>query len=232
MLCGLTAIILFLLVPALIISMLAQAKVQSTFSKYSKIISNRNITGRETAETILRENGVYNVQVQPTAGNLTDNFNPMNKTVNLSQSVYNSPSVAAIGVAAHETGHAIQHNVGYFPIKLRNAVLPVANIGANAAMPLAILGLVMGLPVLINVGIVLFSAVVLFQLVTLPVEFNASTRALSILKNGYILTEDELKGAEKVLTAAALTYVAAVFTSLMNLIRLLLIVKGNDNRKR
>ena len=217
-----------LVLPALLISMWAQAKVQSTFAKYSRVFSHRSITGRETAETILRENGVYDVSVQPTGGSLTDNFNPMNKTVNLSQPVYDVSSVAAIGVAAHETGHAIQHNVGYFPIKLRNAVLPVANIGANAAMPLAILGFIMGLPMLVNIGIVLFSAVVLFQLVTLPVEFNASARALSILKNGYILTEDELNGAKKVLTAAALTYVAAMLTSLMSLIRLILLSRNRD----
>ncbi len=217
-----------LVLPALLISMWAQAKVQSTFAKYSRVFSHRGITGRETAETILRENGVYDVSVQPTGGSLTDNFNPMNKTVNLSQPVYDVSSVAAIGVAAHETGHAIQHNVGYFPIKLRNAVLPVANIGANAAMPLAILGFIMGLPMLVNIGIILFSAVVLFQLVTLPVEFNASARALNILKNGYILTEDELNGAKKVLTAAALTYVAAMLTSLMSLIRLILLSRNRD----
>lgn len=219
---------IMLVLPAIIISMFAQAKVQSTFSKYSKVFSHRGITGRETAETILRENGIYDVNVQSTAGSLTDNFNPINKTVNLSQPVYNVSSVAAIGVAAHETGHAIQHNTGYFPIKMRNAILPVANIGANAAMPLAILGIVMGFPTLVNIGIILFSAVVLFQLVTLPVEFNASARALKILKNGYVLTEDEMKGAKEVLTAAALTYVAAMLTSLMSLIRLVLISRNRD----
>lgn len=219
---------IMLVLPALIISMWAQAKVRGTFAKYSNVFSVKGITGKETAEMILRRNNVYDVRVLPTGGTLTDNFNPMSKTVNLSQPIYNASSVAAIGVAAHETGHAIQHNIGYFPIKLRNAVLPIANIGANAAMPLAILGFVMGLPNLVNLGILLFSAVVLFQLVTLPVEFNASVRALKILKQEYILTDGELKGAKKVLTAAALTYVAAMLTSLMSLLRLVLMSKNRD----
>ena len=217
-----------LVIIAFFLSMFASFGVKATYAKYSKVRNHSAMTGSMAARKILDMNGLYQVRIERVSGNLTDHYDPKANVIRLSESVYDSDSVAAIGVAAHETGHAIQHNVGYFPIKLRNAVLPVANIGANAAMPLAILGFIMGLPMLVNIGIVLFSAVVLFQLVTLPVEFNASARALSILKNGYILTEVELNGAKKVLTAAALTYVAAMLTSLMSLIRLILLSRNRD----
>ncbi len=219
---------LVLVVPAIILSIFAQVKVKSTFAKYSKVFSVRGITGDEAARDILKNHGIYDVQVYPVHGQLTDRFDPRDKSVGLSQSVYGSSSVAAIGVAAHETGHAIQHSVGYFPIKLRNMVLPAANLGSSAAIPLAILGLILGIEALVSFGILLFGAVVLFQVVTLPVEFNASRRALNILRNTNTLTADELAGAKKVLTAAALTYVAAMLTSLMNLMRLILLSRNRD----
>ncbi len=219
---------LVLVVPMVILSIYAQYKVKSTFAKYSKVFSSRGITGEETARTILRGNGIGNVTVHPVGGQLTDHFDPRNNSIGLSEPVYGSSSVAAIGVAAHETGHAIQHARGYFPIKLRNRILPIANIGSSAAVPLAILGFVLGFPVLVNVGIVLFGAVVLFQVVTLPVEFNASRRAIAVLESSYTLTPDEMSGAKKVLTAAALTYVAAALTSLMSLLRLILISRNRD----
>lgn len=219
---------LVLVLPALIIAMIAQTKVKSTFDKYSKVFSSKGITASNVAETILRGNGIYDVDVESVQGNLNDHFDPRTKKIRLSTPVYSSTSVAAIGVAAHESGHALQHAKGYMPIKVRNAVLPVAQLGSAAAFPLAILGLFMGIPFLVNVGIVLYAAVVLFQLVTLPVEFNASRRALAILEGTYTLNEDELNGARKVLTAAAMTYVAAMLTSLMSLLRLILISRRRD----
>lgn len=213
--------------PALILAMYAQAKVSSTFNKYSRVISRRGITAAEVAETILRTNGISYVTVERVAGNLTDHFDPRSNTLRLSDSVYSSTSVAAIGVAAHEAGHAIQHSQGYLPIKLRNTVLPVANIGSTLAFPLAILGIILGLGIFVEIGIILFSAVVAFQIVTLPVEFNASRRAIRILETNYILDEEETHGAKKVLQAAALTYVAAAATAIGNLLRLLSLRRRN-----
>ncbi len=225
---GIDIYYIVLVLPAILLSLYAQMKVKSTFAKYSKIFSARGVTGEETARTILRGNGINDVTVHPVAGQLTDHFDPRNRSIGLSQPVYGSSSVAAIGVAAHESGHAIQHSVGYAPIKIRNSILPVANIGSQAAMPMAILGLIFGMPMLVNAGIILFSAVVLFQVATLPVEFNASRRALAILESSYTLSPEELKGAKKVLSAAALTYVAAMLTSLMSLLRLILITRNRD----
>ena len=212
--------IIFVL-PAIILALFAQMKVSSTFSKYSSVMSHRGSTAAEIAENILRMNGVNDVNVEKVPGNLTDHYDPRSRTLRLSDSVYGSTSVAAIGVAAHEAGHAIQHNVGYFPIKLRNLILPVASIGSNIAFPLAILGIVMSADFLIEIGIILFTAAVAFQIITLPVEFNASRRAVKILESNYILDEEETKGASKVLRAAALTYVAAAATAIGNLLRLL-----------
>ncbi|MFA7636538.1 MAG: zinc metallopeptidase [Monoglobales bacterium] len=219
---------LMLVVPAIIFSLIAQMMVQSRFKKYSEIFSAKGLTGEDTANLILMKNGISDVSVGRINGNLTDNFNPKTKVISLSQPVYGSSSIAAIGVAAHETGHAIQHNTGYSAIKLRNAVLPVAQFGSSAAVPLAILGFFLGLPMLVNAGIILFSAVVLFQVITLPVEFNASRRAATLLKETGVLSEQELEGAKKVLAAAALTYVAAMLTSLMSLLRLILISRRRD----
>lgn len=225
---GIDIYYLILVVPAIILSMIAQAKVSSTFKKYSKVFSRKGMTGEDTANLLLMKNGISDVTVGRISGNLTDNFNPGTKQISLSDPVYDSSSIAAIGVAAHETGHAIQHHTGYVAIKMRNTVLPVAQIGSNMAMPLAILGFILGMPGLVNAGILLFSAVVLFQVVTLPVEFNASRRAITIIRETGVLSEEELAGAKKVLSAAALTYVAAMLTSLMSLLRLILISRNRD----
>ena len=217
---------LVLVIPALILSMYAQFRVSSTFRKYSAVFNERGLTGAQVARKILDANNLTDIVVQPTAGNLTDNYNPVNKTVNLSESVYNSTSVAALGVAAHETGHAIQHAHRYIPINIRSAVFPVVRISSTAAIPLAILGFITGLEILINVGIILFSAVVFFQLITLPVEFNASRRALNILDEYGILSAEENKKAKKVLNAAAMTYLASAITAIANLLRLILLANN------
>ncbi len=218
-----------LVIPALILSMYAQFKVSSTFSKYSAIMNKKGITGKQVAERILNMNGLQNISVHPINGNLTDNYNPAKKTVNLSESVYNSMSVAALGVAAHETGHAIQHSVKYAPLNLRNTIFPVVRISSSAAVPLALLGFITGIEILISAGIILFSAVVAFQLITLPVEFNASRRALRMLDEYGMLSEDELSLVKKVLSAAAMTYLASAITGIANLLRLILLSR---NRRR
>ncbi len=219
---------LYLVVPALILSMYAQFKVSSAFTKYSKVISQRGYTGAFVARKILDLNGLTNITVEKVSGNLTDHYDPVKKVVRLSDSVYSSNSVAALGVAAHETGHAIQHSSSYIPLKIRTAIFPVVSISSKIAIPLAIFGFILGAPTLVDFGIILFSAVVAFQVITLPVEFNASTRALKILENTAILSDDETKSAKKVLTAAALTYLAAALTSLASLARLILL----NNRRR
>lgn len=222
-----TGYLIFVL-PAMIIAMIAQSKVSSTFNKYSKVINARGITGAEVAQKILNLYGIYDVTIEHVAGNLSDHFDPRTKVIRLSDGVYSNTSVAALGVAAHETGHAIQHSKGYMPIKMRNAVLPVANIGSNLAVPLVIMGIIFSFPALVNFGIILFSTVVLFQLITLPVEFNASKRAISVMEEQYILSDSELAGARKVLSAAAMTYVAATIVALGNLLRLIGIARRND----
>ena len=217
---GIDSTYLILVLPAIILSLWAQTKVNSTFAKYSKVLSRRGLTGKEVAEKILKANGIYDVTVEHINGNLSDHFDPRSKVIRLSDSVYDKTSVAALGVAAHETGHAIQHSTGYLPIKLRNSILPVAQIGSTAAVPLVILGLLFS-STLVDFGIILFCAVVAFQIVTLPVEFNASNRAIKTLDNMAILDEDELSGSKKVLSAAAMTYVASAAVALANLLRLL-----------
>ncbi len=213
-----------LVIIGLVISLIAQAGVKSTFNKYNKVGSARRITGAQVAETMLRQAGIYDVSIRHVSGNLTDNFNPKTKIVSLSDSVYNSTSIAAIGVAAHECGHAIQHDKGYVPIKIRGAILPVVNFGSMASWPIIIIGIFMGYnQFLIDLGIIMFSLVVLFQLVTLPVEFNASRRALATIDNQGILSSEESKGAKKVLKAAAMTYVAAAAATALQLLRLVLL---------
>ncbi len=219
---------LLLVVPALLISLWAQMKVKTTFSKYEKVLSRRGMSADSAVRRILDANGLQNVRIERISGHLTDHFDPRTNVVRLSDSVYGSSSVASIGVAAHEAGHAVQHAVGYLPIKLRAAVLPVANFGSRISVPLIILGIVLSYGILIDIGIILFSAAVAFQLITLPVEFNASRRAILVLENGFLDTE-EVKGAKSVLTSAALTYVAAALTSVAQLLRLVLISK---NRRR
>ena len=214
-----------------VICMMASAKVKSTYQKYSQYRSMSGMTGAMAAERILHSAGIYDVTIQHVSGNLTDNYNPGKKTLNLSDSVYNSTSVAAVGVAAHECGHAIQHQQGYAPLTIRSAIVPVANFGSTLAWPLIILGLIFGQggSLLIHIGILCFSLAVLFQLVTLPVEFNASSRALTILEQQGILSESELPYTRKVLGAAALTYVASAAAAILQLLRLILLFGGRRN---
>lgn len=212
-----------------VICMLASANVNRTFQKYSRIRSHSGMTGREAAERLLHANGIYDVTVQHVAGNLTDHYDPRNKTLNLSDSTYASTSVAAIGVAAHECGHAVQHANGYAPLKIRGSLVPVANFGSTLAWPLILIGfLIQGNAsvLLINLGILLFSAAVLFQIVTLPVEFNASSRALKSVETNGILYTEEVADTRKVLRAAALTYVASAASAILQLLRLILISGG------
>ncbi len=215
---------------AAIWSMWASAKVNSTFKKYSNVRNQRGFTGADCAMAVLRAGGVNDVRIERVSGNLTDHYDPKAKVIRLSDSVHDSSSVAALGVAAHEAGHAVQHAVGYFPIKVRTAIIPVCQIGSNLAMPLVLLGLVLSFPNLAYIGVAFFGLSALFQLVTLPVEFNASDRALDSLKNESILAGDEIKGAKKVLSAAAMTYVAALAVALANLLRLFMIVNRNSRR--
>lgn len=219
---------LILVVPALLLSFIAQGMVKSTFSKYSSVKIERNITGAQAANYLLQKNDVSGVTVKPISGSLTDNFNPTNMTLNLSEPVYNVSSIAAVGVAAHETGHAIQHDKGYLPIKFRSMLVPVANLGSAAGPLLAILGLALSFSFLVDVGLILFFGSVLFYIVTLPVEFNASSRALKTLKAAGVMNDKELKGVKKVLGAAAMTYVASALVSLGNFIRFFLLTKRRD----
>ena len=208
-------------IPPLIFAAWAQFKVKSTFHKYAGYHSGQGYTAVMIARQILDQNGLFHVKIEMTSGNLTDHFDPRANVIRLSESVYHSTSVASIGVAAHEVGHAIQYSKGYLPIKMRNAVIPLTNIGSTLAFPLAILGVIFSFEPLITIGIWLFIAVVFFQFITLPVEFNASRRALNTLKNDQILIGEEYTGAKKVLTAAALTYVGALLVAVGNLLRLL-----------
>ncbi|MCT4544234.1 MAG: zinc metallopeptidase [Vallitalea sp.] len=219
---------IILLVPAMILSMYAQAKVSSTFKKYSGYRNSRGYTGKEIAEMILRRAGIYDVRVEHISGKLTDNYNPKTKVLNLSDAVYNNQSIAAIGVAAHECGHAIQHNTGYSFLKLRHTIYPVVNISSKLAFPIIFIGLIASV-FFLKIGIILFTAVVIFQLVTLPVEFNASNRAIAILEGEGYLSHDEIVPTKKVLSAAGLTYVAAAASSISSLLRLLLILGGRDD---
>lgn len=207
----------------------ASANVNRTYQKYSKMGNSRQVTAEQAAAGILRRAGLENVQIERIRGNLTDHYDPRSKVLRLSDTVYGSSSVAAIGVAAHECGHAIQDSVGYVPIRIRSAIVPVVNLGSSLAWPLIVLGFFMGAPNLLHIGILLFSLAVMFQLVTLPVEFNASGRALRILDEAGILYGEELTGAGKVLRAAALTYVASALTSILQLLRLILL-SGRRNR--
>ncbi len=222
---------LYLVLPCVLLSLWASSRVNSTFQKYSKQISLRRITGADAAQRVLRANGVSGVNIQRVSGNLTDHYDPKTNVIRLSDSVYDSASVAAIGVACHEAGHAVQYAQSYGPIKLRAAIIPVTNFGSRLAMPLILLGLLLSAfaetsYTLVYLGIACFSLSIVFQLVTLPVEFNASRRALQAIENSEILTEDEQRGAKKTLSAAAMTYVAATAVALANLLRLLVLFGG------
>lgn len=214
------------LLPAILLSMYAQFKVSTSFNKYLKVDSLRGYTGSQVARMVLDRNGLGDVRVESVAGKLTDHYDPRTKVIRLSRDVYGGQSIAAVSVAAHEAGHAIQHGEGYFPLILRNNIAPVASIGSRFVWPLIFLGFIIS-PFLMELGIMLYLAVVIFQIVTLPVEFNASRRALTQLENG-IVSEDEIGSSKKVLQAAALTYVAATLVALAQLLRLI----AMSNRRR
>lgn len=219
---------LVIVLPCILLSLWASSRVNSTFKRYSKQLSARHITGAEAAQRVLRASGVYGVQVQHVSGNLTDHYDPKSNVIRLSDSVYNSTSVAAIGVACHEAGHAVQYAQHYFPIKVRAAIIPITNIGSKLAMPLILLGIVLSFLgnfsyTLVYLGILCFALTLVFQLVTLPVEFNASRRALEAIDQADLLSSDERRGAKKTLSAAAMTYVAATAVALAQLLRLILL---------
>ncbi len=214
---------MLLLIPALILAFYAQAKVRSAYAKYSQIPNSHGLTGAQVAVEILRRNGLMDVQVEEVPGELTDHYDPRTRTVRLSTANYRERSIAAASIAAHEVGHAIQHATAYMPLQLRHAILPATNLGSWMAFPLFIMGLIFSTPFLMDLGIILFTGVVLFHVVTLPVEFNASSRALKQLVNHGLVASEELEGARKVLNAAALTYVAAATMAVMNLLRLLML---------
>lgn len=226
---------LVLVLPCIILAMLASANVNSTFKKYSKVFSQRRITGAQAAQRVLSANGVTGVRIERVGGSLTDHYDPRSNVIRLSDGVYDSTSVAAIGVACHEAGHAAQYAHNYAPIKLRAAIIPVTNIGSKLAMPLILLGLILGLGesasyTFVYLGIACFGLSLIFQLITLPVEFNASRRAIHAIEDGELLTREEQTGARKTLTAAAMTYVAATAVALAQLLRLIVIFGGGRRR--
>ena len=214
---------MIVLLPAILLAVWAQNKVKSTFEQYSRVRSRRGITGREAARAILTSYGLGSMPIKPIAGQLTDHYDPQSRSLSLSEPVYDSTSIAAIGVAAHEVGHAVQHATGYKPLALRNSIVPVVNLTNMASWPLYLMGLIAGNSRLMNIGILLFVGVVLFHLVTLPVELDASRRALKVLSSNGMMDGDEVTGARKVLGAAAMTYVAALVQSVLQLVRLLLL---------
>lgn len=218
----------FLVLPAILLVFWAQARVNSVFREYSRIGTRAGVTAAEVAKQILQENGIYDVRVEFVNGFLSDHYDPKEKVVRLSASTHDSRSIAAIGVAAHEVGHVIQHQHAYVPLTMRNMVFPIARIGDMFGLPLGIAGYFFGWPALIDIGIIIFSAAVAFYIVTLPVEYNASSRAVAILEHGGYLTREEVQGARKVLNAAALTYVASAAVAIMNLIRLLILRDRRD----
>lgn len=218
-----------LVIPAILISLYAQMKVTGTYKKYSQVLSKSGKSATEITRMILDKNGLQNVKIESVAGSLSDHYDPRANVIRLSDSVRGDVSVASIGVAAHEAGHAVQYAQGYAPIKLRNTILPLANFGSKLSIPLILIGILLSYESLVRIGILAFSLVLLFQLVTLPVEFNASKRALATLSSYNILDGDELKGAKNVLSAAAMTYVAAVILSLAQILRLLLLNRRRRN---
>lgn len=219
----------FLVLIGVVLSLLASGRVKSTFARYSQVRNSRGLTGAQAAEQVLHTAGIYDVRIEQVRGNLTDHYDPRSKVLRLSDSVYGQTSVAAVGVAAHECGHAIQHAKGYGPLKLRSTLVPVANFGSKLAWPLIIFGLFISgesSRILINAGIIAFLGAVLFQLITLPVEFNASNRAIRMIADSGMMYGEEIKGAKKVLSAAALTYVASAATAILQLLRILILTGG------
>lgn len=229
---GIDMTYIVLVLPCVLFALWAQSRVNSTFSRYSKVHNLRGLTGAQAAEAVLRANGVTNVGIEYVSGKLTDHYDPRTNVIRLSSSVYSSTSVASVGVAAHEAGHAVQYAVGYSPIKLRAAIIPLTQAGATAAFPLILLGLVLNFGALIYVGIAAFALSTVFQLVTLPVELDASRRALQTIQQNGLLTADEYPMAKKTLNAAAMTYVAALAVSLAQLLRLLVIFGGRNRNDR
>ncbi|MCI8479807.1 MAG: zinc metallopeptidase [Oscillibacter sp.] len=221
-----------LLIPVFLLSLWAQFQVSGRFKRYSAVTNRRRLTGAQAADAVLRAHGVYNVPIRPCRGNLTDHYDPRDNTVYLSESVYNAPTVAAVGVAAHEAGHAVQYAVGYGPVRLRSAIIPATQIGSKFSFILLMIGMVLYSQALFFVGILLFSLTTFFQLVTLPVEFNASARALETIEGQGMLDGDEFQGARKVLWAAAMTYVAALLMSMLQLLRFVLIFLGRNGENR
>lgn len=219
---------MIILIPAILFSLFAQSRIQSSFNKYLKVPSISGISGAQAARRILDNNGLYDVPVEIIKGHLTDHYDPRTRTLRLSSDVYYGSSIASVGVAAHESGHAIQHKERYGFLIFRNSLAPIANIGSNLSWILIVLGVILSYGNLINFGILLFTSVVLFQIVTLPVEYNASSRALKQIQYNGILYESEVKGVRRVLDAAALTYVAATLTAILQLVRLLLIARDRD----
>ncbi len=215
------------MIPVLLFAIACQMKVKTSFNKYSRVKSSRGMTGADAAYQLLRINGINDVRIKRIQGSLTDHYNPKTKEICLSESVFNSTSIAAIGIACHEAGHACQHAEGYFPLKIRNAVIPATRIGSWLGVPLALIGMMLYSDTLIYIGLVLYAAVALFQFITLPVEFNASRRALNTIEANGFLDANEYQGAKSVLTAAALTYVAALVSALATLLRLFLVVNRN-----
>ena len=221
-----------LVIAALVLALIAQGMVRSAYNKYAKVPTQRGMPAAQVASDILRQNGNDVVKVQATEGTLTDHYDPRNETLSLSEGVYNSSSVAALGIAAHEAGHAMQKKEGYGPLALRSLLVPVVNIGCNLSMPIVILGLIMSIPALVTVGIVLFGLAVVFTLITLPVEFDASRRAIAMLNAGGYITRDEEQGVRKVLRAASMTYVAAAIGAILQLARLILLSRSNSRSRR
>ena len=220
-----------LLIPVLLLSVWAQFQVSGNFRRYSAVSSRRRITGAQAAEAVLRAHGVYDVGIRPCRGSLTDHYDPRDNTIYLSEDVYNAPTIAAVGVAAHEAGHAVQYAVGYGPIRLRSAIIPATQLGSKFSFVLMLAGMLLYSQALFLAGIVLFSLTTVFQLVTLPVEFNASARAIETIEDKRLLDDDEVYGAKRVLRAAAMTYVAALLMSALQLLRYVLIFMGRNGRR-
>ncbi|MBQ8028719.1 MAG: zinc metallopeptidase [Clostridia bacterium] len=220
---------LILVVPAIILSLVAQMLVKKTYSKWSRVRNSRNITGAMAAQRVLSYYGINNVQIGQSSGKLSDHYDPRSNIIRLSPEVYSGSSIAAVGIACHEAGHAAQHAENYLPIKIRNKILPIANLGSSFGVMLAVIGYFLGFGILVDIGIVLFASVVAFQLITLPVEFNASRRAVNVISETQLLLSEEQSGAKKVLTAAAMTYVASLLVSVASLLRLIL---RFNNRRR
>lgn len=215
-----------IIIPALIFAVYAQIKVKSTFSKYARVANSRGLTGAMAAQQLLQFNGINDVHIEMTQGRLSDHFDPKTKVIRLSPEVYNGATISAVGVACHEAGHACQYNESYVPMKIRSAIIPVTNIGSMLGVPLALIGFIFNFGILVNIGLILYATVAVFQLVTLPVEFNASRRALKTIETNHMLTDDEYTGAKKVLFSAAMTYVAALVSSLAQLLRLFILFSG------